>query len=91
MSTCYCILREERIGAISFLTFHHMFLFNEELTCKIDSVSTISLGGNKRFAMHRRVISQIPLDAENLQSEDYKFLKVSFDTLSLFIFNMLGC
>lgn len=75
MSACYCILVEKGFGEICFLAFNHMFLFHEELICRLACVTTVSSGGNKRPTMHRLLISRVPFDIENAESEDFKFLR----------------
>lgn len=44
MSACYCVLTEMEIGEICFIVFNHMFLFNEELACRMACVATVSSG-----------------------------------------------
>ena len=75
MSACYCVLTEMEIGEICFIVFNHMFLFNEELACRMACVATVSSGGNKRPTMHRLLLSRKELDMENPESDDYKFVK----------------
>ncbi len=75
MSACYCILTEKNIGEICFLTFNHMFLFHEDLVCRLACVVTVSSGGNKRPTMHRLLISRINLDVKNPEAEDSKLLR----------------
>lgn len=78
MSACYCVLTERKIGEICFLVFNHMFLFHEELACRMACVSTVSSGGNKRPTMHRLLLSRVALDIEETDSEDSKFLRGQF-------------
>lgn len=75
MSACYCILTEVDIGEICAVVFNHMFLFNEELACRMACVSTVSSGGNKRPTIHRLLLSRIALDVENPNGDDFKFLR----------------
>lgn len=75
MSACYCILTEVDIGEICFMVFNHMFLFHEELVCRLACVTTVSSGGNKRPTMHRLLISRIEFDVDNPKTEDFKFLR----------------
>lgn len=78
MSACYCVLTERKIGEVCFLVFNHMFLFHEELACRMACVSTVSSGGNKRPTMHRLLLSRVALDVEKADSEDSKFLRGQF-------------
>lgn len=75
MSSCYCILVEKEIGEMCFLIFNHMFLFNQNLICRMGCALTTSSGGNKRPTMHRFLISCIELDVSDLNSADYTFIK----------------
>lgn len=74
MSSCYCTLVSEEIGEMCFLVFDHMFLFNEDLVCRVACALTTSSGGNRRPTMHRLLICKDELNISNKQSEDYKFL-----------------
>lgn len=75
MSACYCTLLAKDIGEICFLVFHHMFLFHEDLICRLACAVTVSSGGNKRPTMHRLLISREKLNVSNPQNEDFKFIK----------------
>lgn len=75
MSACYCTLISPEISEICFLVFHHMFLFHEELICRLACVSTVSSGGNKRPTIHRMLISRNRLDVSNHKSDDFNFVR----------------
>lgn len=74
LSSCYCILICPRIGEICFLSFHHMFLFNQDLICRVGAVLTISSGASKRPTLHRMLISKYEFDLEG-NNNDLKFLQ----------------
>lgn len=74
MSSCYCTLISEEIGEMCFLVFNHMFLFNEDLVCRMACALTTSSGGNRRPTMHRLLICKDELNISDSQSEDFKFL-----------------
>lgn len=74
MSSCYCILVSEEIGEMCFLVFDHMFLFNENLVCRMACAITTSSGGNRRPTMHRLLICKEELNISDNQSDDFKFL-----------------
>ena len=75
MSACYCVLTETEIGEICFLVFNHLFLFKEDLICRMACAATVSSGGNKRPTMHRLLLSRAELDVDHPDSEDFKFLR----------------
>lgn len=75
MSACYCTLISTKISEICFLVFHHMFLFHEDLICRLACVATVSSGGNKRPTMHRMLISRTPLDVSDHKNDDFKFVR----------------
>lgn len=72
--SCYCIVTNEEIGEMCFFAFHHMFLFNQNILCRMGSVLTISSGENRRPTLHRMVISKYPFDLKE-DSDDLNFLK----------------
>ena len=74
MSSCYCTLISEEIGEMCFLVFDHMFLFNEDLICRMACAITTSSGGNRRPTMHRLLVCKDELNILDNQSDDYKFL-----------------
>lgn len=74
LSSCYCILINESIGEMCFLLFHHMFLFNHDMICRVGAVLTTSSGENRRPTLHRMVISKHEFDLQG-DSLDLHFLK----------------
>ena len=65
LSTCYCILKNEELGEISYITFHHMFILNENMRCRSCAVLTTSSGENRRPTMHRMIMSDYKFDINN--------------------------
>lgn len=74
LSSCYCILINQEIGEMCFLTFHHMFLFSQNMICRMGAVLTTSSGENRRPTLHRMIISKTEFDL-NKNSEDLSFLR----------------
>lgn len=74
LSSCYCILTNQSIGEMCFITFHHMFLFNYDMRCRVGAVLTTSSGENRRPTIHRMVISKHEFDLQE-DSPDLHFLK----------------
>ena len=66
MHACYCFLCNNEIGEICFLVFHHMYLNNEELLCRLATAVTVSAGDNRRPTMHRVLLSRRKLEKEEL-------------------------
>lgn len=73
-SSCYCSLINSEIGELCFLSFHHMFLFSQEIICRVGGVLTTSSGSNRRPTMHRMIISKYPFDISK-EGDDLHFLK----------------
>lgn len=73
MSSCYCILTAKDIGEMCFFVFDHMFLFNEDLACRLACVITTSCGGNRRPTMHRLLLCRDKLDISP-GTKDFRFL-----------------
>lgn len=73
-SSCYCNLINSEIGELCFLSFHHMFLFSQEIICRVGGVLTTSSGSNRRPTMHRMIISKYPFDITK-EGADLHFLK----------------
>ena len=66
MGSCYCLLKNTTIGEICLLVFHHMYLNNENLKCRVAVVATASAGDNRRPTIHRMLISREEISTENL-------------------------
>lgn len=74
LASCYCILVNQSIGEMCFLIFHHMFLFNHEMMCRVGASLTTSSGENRRPTLHRMIISKYEFDLQD-DSPDLHFLK----------------
>lgn len=74
LSSCYCILINQSIGEMCFLIFHHMFLFNNDMICRVGAALTTSSGENRRPTLHRMIISKYDFDLQD-NSPDLHFLK----------------
>lgn len=74
LSSCYCILVNQSIGEMCFLIFHHMFLFNHDMMCRVGAALTTSSGENRRPTLHRMIISKYDFDLQD-NSPDLHFLK----------------
>lgn len=74
LASCYCTLTNAEIGELCFLSFHHMFLFSQDILCRVGAVLTTSSGGNRRPTLHRMIISKYAFDLDE-DSEDLHFLK----------------
>lgn len=74
LASCYCTLTNAEIGELCFLSFHHMFLFSQDILCRVGAVLTTSSGGNRRPTLHRMILSKYAFDLDE-DSEDLHFLK----------------
>ena len=74
LGSCYCSLFNAEIGELCFLSFHHMFLFSQDILCRLGAVLTTSSGGNRRPTLHRMVISKSEFDLTE-GNKDLHFLK----------------
>lgn len=75
MASCYCILFSKDIGELCFFVFHHMFLLNANLVCRMACAVTTSSGENRRPTMHRLLISRLKLDIDDHSGKDFNFIK----------------
>lgn len=71
MSSVYCILMNAQLAEINFLTFRHSFILNEELVCRLATLSTISSGDTRRPSTLRVLITREEMRTE----EDIAFVK----------------
>lgn len=81
MNACYCYLTNHDIGEICFLIFHHMYLNNEELSCRLATAATVSAGDNRRPTMHRILLSRRELSKEELSVVKSQLLMNTTDIL----------
>lgn len=66
MSACYLILRSEKNGEISFMTFRYMHMNEYELACRIALALTTSAGENRRPTAHRMLLTRKELSEKEL-------------------------
>lgn len=81
MSACYCCLYNHQIGEICFFVFHHMYLNNQDICCRLATAVTVSAGDNRRPAMHRILLSRRELSREELSVLQSQLLLNSTDIL----------
>lgn len=75
MGACYCILTNTDIGEICFLNFKHMYLFNNDLECRVGTISSSSSGGNRLPVVQRILISKVPLRVSGMDRMDLEFVQ----------------
>lgn len=75
MGACYCILTNPDIGEICFLNFRHMFIFNQNLECRVGTISSTSSGENRLPVMQRILISKKPLHVNGRNLSDQEFVQ----------------
>lgn len=75
MGACYCILTNPDIGEICFLNFRHMFIFNQNLECRVGTISSTSSGENRLPVMQRILISKKPLHVNGKNLSDLEFVQ----------------
>lgn len=66
MSACYLVLRSEKNGEISFMTFRYMHMNEYELVCRIALALTTSAGENRRPTAHRILLTRKDLSEQEL-------------------------
>lgn len=82
MRAGYCILYNTQIGEICFLIFHHMYLNNEDMKCRLATAVTTSAGDNRRPTMHRILLTRRELiKAEEISVARSQLLLNSSDIL----------
>lgn len=87
LSTCYCILKNEEIGELSFISFHHMFLLYESMRCRSCSVLTTSSGEQRRPTLNRMIISDIPFDLDDKNDKTFLFGQLKLNNKKILIDN----
>ena len=73
LSTCYCILKNEEIGELSFLNFQHMFILNESMRCRVCSVLTTSSGEPRRPTTNRMILSDYEFNLDDPNDKNFLF------------------
>lgn len=69
------ILTNPDIGEICFLNFRHMFIFNQNLECRVGTISSTSSGENRLPVMQRILISKKPLHVNGRNLSDQEFVQ----------------
>lgn len=70
MQSGYCLLKNEQSDEQCFFIFHHFFIFNNELKCRVAAAVTTSAGSNRRPTIHR-----IYLCRDKLSEKGEKFIR----------------
>lgn len=74
MSACYIYLINKEIGEMCFISFKHFYIFNQDLVCRVATISSTSSGGNKLPVIQRALISKFELNISNNQTDDTQFI-----------------
>lgn len=53
MQSGYCFLQNQQTNEQCFFVFHHWYIFNNDLKCRVAAAATTSAGGNRRPTIHR--------------------------------------
>ena len=75
MNACYVLLTNRDNGEICFLNFRHMFLFRQNLECRVGTISSTSSGGNRLPVIQRILLSYTPLKVSAQDTTDIDFIK----------------
>lgn len=67
MSVAYCILKNEKIGEISFLLFKYIPIIYEKLICRVALVLTSSAGDHRMPTVHRMIFTDKELDDTSIR------------------------
>lgn len=86
-STCYCTLTNSELGELCFFSFHHMFLLNEHMKCRVGAVLTTSSGENRRPTLHRMIISQYEFDLNNKKDKYFLYGQLKLNNKKIIIKN----
>lgn len=87
LSTCYCILKNEEIGELSFISFSHMFLLNESMRCRSCCVLTTSSGEQRRPTVNRMIISDYRFDFKDKNDYIFLFGQLKMNNKKILIYN----
>lgn len=71
MSAVYCILMNPAMAEMNFITFRHLFILNEELVCRLATLSTVSSGDSRRPTTLRLLLTR----KEMVKEEEIEFLE----------------
>lgn len=75
MGSCYAYLINSEIGECILLNFIHTFLFNQELKCRIATMSSTSSGATRLPVIQRMILSKEKLNVNDVDSSDYEFVR----------------
>lgn len=75
MGCCYCILMNSITGEFCFLNFRHLFLFHQNLICRVAAALTTSSGESKLPTIHRALISYRELHFTDDNDSDLDFIQ----------------
>ena len=87
LSTCYCILKNEEIGELSFLNFQHMFIFNESMRCRVCSVLTTSSGEQRRPTTNRMILSDYKFNLDDSNDKNFLMGQLKMNNKNILIKN----
>lgn len=71
MSAVYCILINPAMAEMNFITFRHLFILNEELVCRLATLSTVSSGDSRRPSTLRVLLTRKKM----VKEEEIEFLE----------------
>lgn len=86
-STCYCTLTNAELGELCFMSFHHMFLLNEQMKCRVAAVLTTSSGENRRPTLHRMIITQQEFHLDNPKDKQFLYGQLKLNNKKIIIKN----
>lgn len=66
LGVCYCILKNEEIGEISFIMFRYIRILNEKLVCRNALAITPCAGDHRMPTAHRMIFSKTELNDTDL-------------------------
>lgn len=75
MGACYCVMSNPDIGEICFINFRHMFIFNQNLECRVGTISSTSSGGNRLPVIQRILLSKNELHVSGRNQSDLEFVQ----------------
>ena len=75
MSSCYIMMINKSIGEVCFINFRHFYLFNQDLLCRVGTLSSTSSGENKLPVMQRVLLSKVKLNVSGDDVSDQQFVR----------------
>lgn len=73
MKTCYILLFSAERCEVCLMSFHHMYLNNESLRCRMCGMLTTSSGSRQRPVFEKAIISRTELDDDALKEIEGQF------------------